>query len=116
MTVLLVDDNARVVRLLRHAVRDIASAIWECSDGADALAAYAQHRPDVVLMDIRMPCMDGLTATRQITQFDPSARVVIITDYEDEELRMAASEAGACGYALKENLPDLAKIIGSLPS
>jgi two-component system response regulator DegU len=116
MTVLLVEDNAAVRRLLRYAVGDIASDIWECSDGADALAAYAKHSPDVVVMDVLMPCMDGLTATRHIRQFDPSARVVIVTDYDDEELRAAVSEVGACGYALKQNLPELASLIRSLAS
>jgi two-component system response regulator DegU len=65
-------------------------------------------------MDIRMPRMDGLTATRQIRQFHPSARIVMVTDYEDEDLRNAASEAGASGYALKQNLTDLPGIICSL--
>lgn len=114
MTVLIVEDNAAVRRLLRHAVAEIAVAIWECGDGADALALYTAHRPDVVLMDIRMPRLDGLAATREIRSFDPSALVVIVTDYEDDELRMAVTEAGASGYALKQNLPDLPRMIGSL--
>lgn len=114
MTVLLVDDNARMLRLLRQAIGDIASVIWESSDGADAVAAYEKHRPDVVLMDIVLPRMDGLTATKQIRQFDPHARVVIVTDYEDEELCGAAFAAGACGYAIKENLSDLPKMLASV--
>lgn len=114
MTVLIVEDNAGIRRLLRRTFIDIASAVWECSDGADALTAYANHRPGIVLMDIRMPRMDGLTATRQIRQFHPSARIVMVTDYEDEDLRNAASEAGASGYALKQNLTDLPGIICSL--
>jgi CheY-like chemotaxis protein len=111
MTILLVEDNAGVRRLLKRAAAEFASEIWECTDGADALAAYAAHRPDVVLMDIRMPRMDGLAATKQIRRSDPSARVVIVTDYDDDELRAAAREAGACGYALKQNLPDLARVV-----
>jgi len=54
MTVLIVEDNPGIRRLLRRAFIDIASAIWECSDGADALTVYTDHRPDVVLMDVRM--------------------------------------------------------------
>ena len=114
MTVLIVDDNAGVRRLLRRAILEAASAVWECSDGAEALAAYADRRPDVVLMDIRMPRMDGLAATRQIRRFNPSARVVMVTDYDDEDLRNAASEAGACAYALKQNLTELAGLIRSI--
>lgn len=111
MRILIVDDNVGVRRLLRHAVSEIAQEVRECSDGTEALAAYAAYRPDVVLMDIRMPHLDGLAATRFIRQFDARARVVIVTDYDEEELRNAAREAGASGYALKQNLPDLAGTI-----
>jgi two-component system response regulator DegU len=114
MTVLIVEDNDGIRRLLRRTLLDSASAIWECSDGIDALAIYEDHRPDVVLMDIRMPKMDGLTATRQIREFDPNARVVVVTDYDDDDIRTAAFEAGACGYALKQELSDIPRIIGSL--
>ncbi|HUE02642.1 MAG TPA: response regulator [Bryobacteraceae bacterium] len=114
MTILIVEDNAGVRRLLRHAVSGIASEIWECHDGADALAVYAAQRPDVVLMDIRMPRLDGLAATRQIRRLHPTARIVIVTDYDEDALRAAARAAGACGYALKQNLPDLARLIGTV--
>ena len=116
MTVLIVDDNNGIRRLLRRALLDSTSAIWECSDGIDALAIYEDHRPDVVLMDIRMPQMDGLTATRQIREFDPTARIVVVTDYDDDDIRTAALEAGACAYALKQELSDIPRIIGSLMS
>jgi len=111
MTVLIVEDNEGVRRLLRTAVEGIAAVTWDCCDGAYALEAYLTHRPDVVLMDIRMPIMDGLAATRQILLSDPSAKVVIVTDYDDKDLRGAAREAGACGYALKRNLLDLGPLI-----
>ena len=114
MTVLIVDDNPGVRRLLRRVVLGIASEVWECSDGTEARAAYAERRPDIVLMDIRMSNMDGLAATRQIRKFHPQARVVIVTDYDDEDLRKAASEAGACGYALKHNLTELSGLIRTI--
>ncbi len=114
MTVLIVEDNDGIRRLLRRTLLDSASAIWECSDGSDALANYEDHRPDIVLMDIRMPKMDGLTATRQIREFDPSARVVVVTDYDDEDVRKAAFEAGACAYALKQELSDVPRILRAL--
>jgi DNA-binding response OmpR family regulator len=114
MTVLMVEDNARVRQLLRRAINEIATQIWECEDGADALSFYNNHRPDVVLMDVRMPRMDGLAATRQIRQAHPTARIVIVTDCDDEELRVAAREAGACDYALKQDLTGLASLIGKL--
>ena len=114
MTVLIVDDNPGVRRLLRRVVLDTATTVWECTDGAEALAAYAERLPDIVLMDIRMSRMDGLVATRQIRESHPEARVVMVTDYDDEDLRKAASEAGACGYALKQNLTELSSLIRSL--
>ena len=114
MKILIVDDNPGVRRLLRRAVEPITSQVSECGDGSEALATYSKGWPDVVLMDVRMPQMDGLQATKQIRQFYPTARIVIVTDYDDEDLRQAASEAGACGYSLKQNLTDLPQLILSL--
>lgn len=114
MTILIVEDNAAVRRLLCRAVAPVASCIWECADGDKALSVYERHRPDVVLMDIRMPVIDGLTAMKQIRQFDPAARVVIVTAYNDGAFRSAAQEAGSCAYVLKENLLDLAEIVSSV--
>jgi CheY-like chemotaxis protein len=111
MTVLIVEDNPGVRRLLRRAVQQIATEIWECGDGAAALAIYNEHLPDLVLMDVRMPVMDGLAATRQIRVSDPAARIIIVTDGDDEETRVAASEAGAWGYALKQDLTTLEALI-----
>jgi CheY-like chemotaxis protein len=114
MTVLIVEDNSGVRRLLRSAVAEVADDVWECSDGAEALAAYTTHQPDIVLMDIRMPGTDGLAATKQILRLDPSARVLVVTDYDDAGLRHAAREAGACAYVLKQNLLDLARLVRSV--
>jgi CheY-like chemotaxis protein len=116
MTVLIVEDNAGMRSLLRRALAGVADQVWECSDGADALEAYQEHQPDVVLMDMRMPRMDGLKATRQIRQAEPSARIVIVSDYDDEDLRTAASAAGASGYTLKQDLSELINLLQALPS
>jgi CheY-like chemotaxis protein len=114
VTILIVEDNAAVRHLLCRAVAPVASSIWECADGDTALGVYVNCRPDVVLMDVRMPRIDGLTAMKQIRQFDPAARVVIVTAYDDGALRSAAQEAGSCAYVLKENLLDLAQIVSSV--
>jgi CheY-like chemotaxis protein len=111
MTVLIVEDNAGIRRLLRRAVQQIATEIWECGDGVEALAAYNEHFPDLVLMDVRMPIVDGLAATRQIRMADPQARIIIVTDCDDEETRAAAREAGAWGYVLKQDLTTLEALI-----
>jgi CheY-like chemotaxis protein len=114
MTFLIVEDNAGIRRVLRRILADTASAIWECADGSEALAAYNQHRPDIVLMDLRMPHVDGLTATRQIRAYDPSARIIIVTDYLDDDMKTAALEAGACDYVLKQDISGLPEIVSSL--
>lgn len=111
MTILIVEDNPTVRRLIRRATSDIADSVVECEDGADALEAYVAHRPNVVLMDVRMPRMDGLTATKKLLHEYPNAKVIILTDYNDDEVRSAAKEAGACAYALKHNLTELEEII-----
>jgi CheY-like chemotaxis protein len=114
MTFLIVEDNAGIRRVLRRILADTASAIWECADGLEALAAYKEHRPDIVLMDLRMPHVDGLTATRQIRAYDPSARIIIVTDYLDDDMKTAALEAGACDYVLKQDISGLPEIVSSL--
>ena len=88
-----------------------AGEICECADGADALSAYQAQRPDLVLMDIRMKEVDGITATKQIKAADPTAEIIIVTDYDDDALREAAMRAGARGYALKDNLLDLVRLL-----
>jgi len=111
MNILIVDDNPGMRRVLRRALPSAVTGIEECSDGCYALAAYSTFRPDVVLMDIRMQTVDGLAATREIVRYHPGARVVIVTDYDDEQLRDAAADAGACAYFLKQNLTDLAGLV-----
>jgi CheY-like chemotaxis protein len=114
MKLLIVEDNAGIRRILRRILVDTASTIWECADGSEALAAYEEHRPDVVLMDIRMPGGDGLTATRQICGYDPLARIIVVTDYQDEDMRAAALDAGALEYVLKHEIAGLPEIVSSL--
>jgi len=111
LDLLIVDDNAAVRRLIVDIVLPFAGEIRECNDGAKAVAAYQAHRPDLVLMDIRMADVDGIEAARRIKATDPSAKIIIVTDYDDDVLRQAALDGGACGYALKDNLIDLIRLI-----
>ncbi len=92
----------------------MADDIRECSDGAEALHAFRQYCPDLVLMDIEMLQMDGIAATREIIAACPEAKVVIVSRHGDEQTREAARQAGACGYVLKENLLDLCQLIGEI--
>ena len=111
MKYLIVDDDERIRRMIKTIVADDAAVFCECGDGAAARTAYAEHRPDWVLMDIKMAGVDGITATRQITSSFPGARVMVVSDYDDRGLRDAAREAGACEYVAKENLHDLCRIL-----
>ena len=107
MKILIVDDNANMRRALKSLLADGDTEFVECEDGADALAAYIVHQPDFVLMDVAMPKMDGITATAQVIQAVPTARIIILTNYAHEDMRQAAQTAGARGYVLKDNLLDL---------
>jgi DNA-binding NarL/FixJ family response regulator len=105
--VLLVDDHA----LMRAGLRGVIAGaedirvIGMASDGAEAVAAVAAMNPHVVLMDLSMPGMDGVTATRQITERHPDVDVVILTSYSDEQRVLEAMDAGAIGYVLKDADP-----------
>jgi NarL family two-component system response regulator LiaR len=111
MNILIVEDNEQMRKMVKSLVADLAVSVHECSDGAQALDAYRESRPDWVLMDIEMKDLDGISATRQITRAFPEAHVMIVTNYDDVDLREAACEAGACEYVVKENLLDLRRIL-----
>lgn len=111
MTLLIVDDNAQVRRMIKSLVGDLAQVIIECDDGAEAPATFALHRPDWVLMDVMMKEVDGFAAARQIKAAFPDARIIIVTNYGDTDLREAARQAGACEYVLKDNLLDVPRIL-----
>jgi two-component system response regulator DegU len=111
LKVLIVDDNAEVRRMIRRFISDLAAEIREADDGANALDAYAAFRPDWVLMDIEMKHTNGIAATARIRAVYPQAKVVILTNYNDDQLRARATEAGACAYVLKENLFDLRELL-----
>jgi CheY-like chemotaxis protein len=111
MKLLVVEDDARVRRMIKLVLADLAEAIFECSDGLEAQTSYNRHRPDWVLMDITMTGVDGITATRQIKAEHPDARIIIVTAHESATLREAARRAGARDYVLKENLLVLRQLL-----
>ena len=106
--VLVVDDQAMVragLRMLLAGERDIA-VVAEASNGRDAIAQAVRFHPDVVLMDIRMPELDGLEATRRILAADDSTRVLILTTFNLDEYVYEALRAGASGFVLKDDPPE----------
>jgi class 3 adenylate cyclase len=106
--VMLVDDHLVVRRGLRgflELLRDI-EVVGEAEDGAEAIALADRLRPDVILMDLLMPVMDGLTAIAEIKKAQPEVEIVAVTSFIEEEKVVAALEAGASGYLLKDAEPD----------
>jgi DNA-binding NarL/FixJ family response regulator len=109
ITIVLADDQALVragFRLILEAEDDLV-IIGEASDGEQALATVRRLRPDIVLMDIQMPAMDGIEATRRLTE-DAAirARVVILTTFEQDDYIFSALRAGASGFLLKNAPPE----------
>ena len=104
LRLLLVDDQ----QLIREGLRTLLELekglviAGEASDGAAAVQAYEQFTPDIVLMDVRMPRMDGVEATRRIRAAHPEARILVLTTFDEDELVFEAIRAGARGYLLKD--------------
>jgi DNA-binding NarL/FixJ family response regulator len=105
--VLIADDQALVrsgFRMILEA-RDDLAVVGEAEDGAEAVTLAGSLRPDAILMDVRMPTVDGIEATRQIVSSGLSARVLILTTYDLDEYVYAAIRAGASGFLLKDVEP-----------
>ncbi len=113
MKVLIVDDSSQMRSMMRQFLPASADEICECEDGIDALEFYEKFLPDWVLMDWEMKRMNGLKATRQIIGKYPNAKILLVTQYNKDELREAASEAGACGFVLKEDLAELRRLLAA---
>jgi NarL family two-component system response regulator LiaR len=111
---MLVDDHQMVRNGLGTflLVHDDLELVGEAGDGEQALAIFERVDPDVVLMDLKMPRMDGVEATRALVKRDPELRVIALTSFKDEALIREALDAGAMGYLLKDvDADDLADAI-----
>lgn len=106
--VLLVDDDRLVrsgLRALLQAEADI-TVVGEAADGREALARAHEHRPDVVVMDVRMPGTDGVAATREMVSWPRRPRVLVLTTFDQDEVVDDALDAGADGFLLKRATPE----------
>lgn len=106
LRVLVVDDNPIMTRKLCMMMDQIGYRVVQtAADGKEAVTAYRECRPDVVTMDITMPVLDGIEATRIIKRVDPDANIVMVTSHGQEKMVLAALKAGAKGYVLKPFQP-----------
>jgi DNA-binding NarL/FixJ family response regulator len=116
MNLMIVDDNAGMRELLHRMYGAKFESVIECSSGEECLQQFPMSPTDWVFMDINMSGLNGIRTTRELKQLFPGVKVVIVTRYDDQDLRSAAKEAGACGYVLKTNLMDLHKVLETASS
>jgi DNA-binding NarL/FixJ family response regulator len=112
--VLLVDDDALVragLRIILSSAEDL-EVVGEADDGADAVAAVREHRPDVVLMDIRMAQLDGISATAALRRLARPPQVIVLTTFHADEQVLSALRSGASGFLVKDTPP--AQIINAI--
>lgn len=118
--VLVVDDTAFMRRMLRELLSKAGlEVVAEAGNGREAVEQYRQVRPDLVIMDITMPELDGIAAVREIVREDPSARIVMCSALGQQELIIEALEAGAQDFVVKPFVPEkvleaVHKVLGSL--
>ncbi|MDI6804949.1 MAG: response regulator transcription factor [Bacteroidota bacterium] len=116
MTILLVDDNTKfrafVKKMLQSSIYNL-EAIYECEDGESAISMFSALKPDWVLMDIKLPNIDGLEATCLIREKNRDAKIIILTQYNDTEYREVATKFGASNFFLKENVELIPKILNN---
>src|SRR5262249_17449158 len=123
-TLLVIEESVQMRRLIRVLLANKIERIIECSDGSEALAAYAKSRPDWVLIDINIKFfdyknagagvkpVDAISITQRINQLFPDARITMLADYDDPNIREAAFRAGASGYVVKDDLSSLPGLLG----
>ncbi|WP_059103723.1 response regulator [Shouchella shacheensis] len=109
MKLLLADDHHVVRKGLVYFLESSPEikVVAEAGNGEEAIRLYVEHQPDVLLMDIDMPVLSGIDATKEILRLDPKARILILTSFSDQETVIPALQAGAQGYQLKDVAPDM---------
>ncbi len=108
---MIVEDNMKMRRMMKEIFSTVFNIIIECTNGVDAIKKYNEVKPDWTFMDIKMEGMNGIEATREIIKKDSSARIIIVTNYNDNGLIASAKNAGAMEYVLKDNLLSIIDIV-----
>ena len=103
-------------RALRELLTIAGDSVHEAADGAEAEAVFEDQRPDWVVMDVQMTPVGGLVATGHIMARHPDARIVIVSQFDDPDLRARAAEAGARAYFTKDDLSSLQRMVHAIPA
>ena len=121
-TILIVDDNAQLRTLMREIVAEESDlhVVGEAADGAEAMRLIQELRPDIVLLDLVMPQVNGLEVLRWIKAEHPKIKVIIVTVHDEDAYRQAAEASGADAFLLKKTLgtvllPTVRRVCGSMP-
>ncbi len=114
MNILIADDNSEMRSFIAEILTDIPATVYEAADGPEAVAYASLCKPDLILMDIRMPGFNGIEATRRILKENPGSKVVIITECDSREFRRDARESGCLAYVLKDDLDILPETLAGL--
>lgn len=117
MKIIIVDDDYLVVNSLKTIVSANEIEVLDVGyDGIQAVDLYTKHRPDLILMDIRMEKMNGIEATEEILKIDPDAKILLITTFQDDEYISSALSLGCKGYILKQNISGIIPAINAVYS
>lgn len=111
MKLLIVDDYQKIRTILKSMYGFMFNEVFEASDGIEAIEKYKRHLPDWVLMDVKMDHMDGITATYDIRQFDKTAKIIVVTLFEDKHTKEIAMKAGAYELVTKSDLTKIGDLI-----
>jgi len=114
MKLMIVDDSLAMRTMIRSVVANPNDIVSECADGSEVVEIFQETFPDVVLMDLQMTAMNGIAATRNLKKHFPEARVIIVSNFNDQEFRDEAKQAGAISYFTKDNLIQLKQFIHQL--
>jgi len=104
MKILIADDSKQTRELIKEVLKFNKHTVLECNNGLSAIELYDKNHPDLVLMDISMPKLNGLDASKTILQKYPAAKIVIVTQYKEPNLINEAKQIGTIGYLLKDDL------------
>ena len=117
MKIIIVDDDYLVVNSLKTIVSSNEIEVLDVGyNGFQAVELYSKHKPDLILMDIRMEGMNGIEATEKILKIDPKAKILLITTFQDDEYISSALSLGCKGYILKQNIEGIIPAINAVYS